>query len=239
VVSSKLLVAQDLVKKSVVVNSSVSLEVDLSRLVMPPTTLASSKWQVEWGQGKLWQKGSQLSNTYTKTGSYLITLQESDPLTRGFQNYDLIQINVVPKSSYSLPNVAVTANSSKDSSGNLHIAFSSLANTDASSLVREIQWDFGDGEESSGTEVTHIYKPFVDTMFVTVRIVDGNGIFNDTSWKLNVNGDLIRYNENYSGIAVGPVKGWYSNAWFVVVGVIAALIVPVSGLVLLRKFRVQ
>jgi PKD domain len=198
VVTSKILVAQDLVKDSVLVGNRVDMAINLSNITLPPTILASSKWRVAWDGRSPWENGETIKHVYPIPGSYFIKIQEKDQLTKDFQNYDLAQVNIVPKLQYKLPNASVSVSASRQDNGNLKVTFSAAPATDASTTIKELRWDFGDSQLASGTQVHHEYKPFVEAEYVTLRITDGNGIFNDTSWKLDQAGNLSKVNENYS-----------------------------------------
>lgn len=237
VVSSRILVAQDLVKDSVLVGSRVDLAVELGNIILPPTVLASAKWRTNWELNGPWEEGETAKHVYNKPGSYFITVQESDSLTKGFQNYDLAQINAVPKLPYDLPNADVTATSSKNEQDSLKVSFSSTVAIDESTSLKEVRWDFGDTTQATGQKAEHTYKPFSDSEFVTVRVTDGNGILNDISWKLDQDGNLSKVGKNY---IQGTAKVQSSDNLTLVIGVaIAVTLVFFSGIFFLWKLRLK
>src|SRR2546429_1066393 len=235
----KLVPAQDLAKNEILVGKSAEFKVDLDRLTLPPTVLAGSRWQWVWDHsGNESDVGSKIAHVYQKAGSHLVTLQISD-LASGnaaWQSFDTVQVNVVPKTPYTMPNVAVTEESSKDDSGNRTGSFTATAEADASTKVAGGMWDFGDGTVAKGVQVQHVYKPYLTAMFVTARVTDSNGVFNDTAWKLDGEGALTKQAVNFEGANIvekGGVPGWILIT--LVVGTLAGISVTAWKLMTISK----
>lgn len=232
VVSSKLIVAQDLGKSNVLTGKSVRFLVDVSRLALPVTVVNLSKFRWNF-EGNNFQEGADLTHVFNKTGSYIVDLQIENPVfNKSFQDYDLIQVNVTPKSQYSMPGAVVTENSSKNDDGDLIVNFNAQISADQTTKLKNVMWDFGDAQEATGEKVSHTYKTFADEQLVTVRVTDENGLFNDSSWKLDTQGNLTRIAVNYQEAAV--VRN--DNGWWLIVGSVVAAVF-VGGAVVIWKLR--
>src|SRR5581483_8073256 len=96
--SGQIVVPQDITTTNILVGTEVIFRVDLSRLTVPPTVAQASKWRWKFDlTDSNFTEGLSVTHRYEKTGSYLVTLQVKDPTSPDFIDYDLVQVNIVPK----------------------------------------------------------------------------------------------------------------------------------------------
>src|SRR5579859_5562686 len=88
-------IPQDYTGKSYMVNQQIDLFVDLNQLLVPPEIAAQTtfRWTFEEG-GQEYAFGVKQKHTYTKPGSYLISLDVKAPGETQYTLIDTVQIDV-------------------------------------------------------------------------------------------------------------------------------------------------
>ncbi len=177
---------QDLAPESYLINQTVSFELDKSRLPAPPEIIAKTKFDWDFNDGSHAQ-GLITSHQFSKIGSVIIKVYADDGTTPKPQLIESVLVNILPNSSYILPQAIISVNSkqSKDPLTDiLQFSFKNQLNFDGSksssqNSITEYFWDFGDQKSGSGSTQTHSYPSDLSQTFVVLRVKDKNGFLAD------------------------------------------------------------
>ena len=127
----------------------------------PTGTANLTDWQWDFGDG-FTSTATNPSHQYITVGDFTIVYSYTDE--NGCSDTAMKSIQVMP-----LPDVAITASADK-ACMDTPIDFSG---TSTSNIV-SWDWDFGDGQTTSGQNVSHIYSTWGD-MTITLMVTDQNG----------------------------------------------------------------
>lgn len=205
---------QDLAPDVYLVNESISFELETAKLPLPEEVVKNAKFLWDFGDGRK-AEGLTHSHTYTKKGSYFMTVHIQYTGDTGNQEPQLLQttlIHVVPDKKYTLPVAVMTVND--------QIVKDPLVDTQRLSLSQEIQfdagksrtqgkiidyfWDFGDkkSQATDSPDVTYTYneKEFqygLPIVFPLLRIKTADGFIADTYAQINnaASADVIETSE--------------------------------------------
>ncbi len=125
----------------------------------------SVRYQWYFGDGTT-GRGSQLSHVYEQAGSFRVTLTATDQHGSASVAVKTIMINTPPR-------LSVQA---KPLSGlvPLSVDFDASATVDEEGDPLKFQWDFGDGQGSAGTQVSHTFAS-AGEYTVNLLVTDGKG----------------------------------------------------------------
>jgi PKD repeat protein len=237
--SGKIVSPQDITNENFLVSTPISFEVDLSRLQVPATVVQQSRWRWKWDlRDSTYEEGSKKTHTYTKIGSYIVTLQVKDPTTPDFFDYDLVQINVVPNLGYKIPTAEIST--SLTSRGSVRdVVFTAKAAADPTTEISSYIWDFNDGAIGDGQSTLHSYDNIDVAVFPLVRVTDKNGLFSDTEIRLYSYGTTGFFGSTVptssaksSTVAAEVIPSWIE--W-----VIGGILLVALGAILLRRILNQ
>lgn len=170
-------IPQDYTGKTYLVNKPISLSIDLQQLLVPPDIAAKSTFRWTFSEGSSQHEfGTRLEHTYTKPGSYIISLEALAPGETQYVLLDTVELDVLPNAQYKLP-TALMAVETTHRQSTKPILFKSTYATDTSTKVKNIIWGFGDGTTATQQNVLHTYTNLQDysTFPVIFRITDANG----------------------------------------------------------------
>ncbi|HSW97663.1 MAG TPA: PKD domain-containing protein [Candidatus Saccharimonadales bacterium] len=190
----KINIPQDYTGKTYLVNKPIELFINLNQLLVPPDIAAQStfRWTFADSRDVAVQRlyGVKQTYTYTKPGSYILTLDVKAPGETQYTTIDTVQLDVLPNEQYKMPKASMSiATDHRQSTKPL--LFQSNFSVDPSTKVKEIIWGFGDGAIAKEKDALHTYTNLQDysTFPVIFRVTDDNGF------------------KSYAGVIVESVKG--------------------------------
>ena len=182
-----LILPQDVDPSTVLVNQPLNLVIETVNLPILPENLPNASFHWDFAD-ETTADGSTISHTYTKIGSYTITLTLSiKDVTTEPQLLDLILVHVVPSPDYVLPKASFTINGNTTSDpykNRLPFRFQNpltFTNTSVagSAKIEKYLWDFGDRTSSLQSELTHTYDSRLSYAQPLLRVTDQNGFIAD------------------------------------------------------------
>jgi hypothetical protein len=179
---------QDLGPGTYLVNKPITFALLSDNLPIQAQYLAQTTFTWDFGDGSAYGHGMQQSHTYSKMGSFTVTLRSSssDPSIPD-QLLDLVLMNVLPDASYQLPKAVVKANGKQSSNPytdilklNLHanLQLDGSASTAPAGIASTL-WDLGDQHSESQISVVHVYADILKYVLPMLRVTDKNGFFSD------------------------------------------------------------
>lgn len=163
------------------INEPISFIIDTDKLLVPPDIAHAStfRWTFDENSGEQ-QTGKNLTYTYHKAGSHLITLEVKAPGETDFLVIDTVQIDILPDKGYHLPKASMAVETDKGLVSK-PVSFTAHIQVDKTAKVKAMIWGFGDGASSKSQNVTHLYKdvPNYATYPVVFRVVDDHGFISD------------------------------------------------------------
>lgn len=184
-------IPQDYTGKTYLVNNPIDLFVDTKQLMVPPDIVARSTFRWTFAEGSTdYAYGVKLTHTYTKPGSYLLSLEVKAPEEAQYTLIDTVQLDVLPNDHYQLPKASM-AIATDHRNANKPLFFQSNYSVDPSTKLKNIIWGFGDGATSVQSDAYHTYTSLQDysTFPVIFRVTDTNGF------------------KGYAGVIVESIKG--------------------------------
>lgn len=184
-------IPQDYTGKTYLVNKPIDLFIDLNQLMVPADIAARSTFRWTFAEGNtVYAFGQKLTHTYTKPGSYLLSVDVKAPGETEYTNIDTVQLDVLPSDTYTMPKASISV-ATYQRNALKPLLFQSTFSADPSTKVKDIMWGFGDGTTSKEKSASHIYKNLQDyaTFPVIFRVTDENGF------------------KSYAGVIVESVKG--------------------------------
>lgn len=179
-------VPQDSTPQAYLINQTLNFALDTTRLPVPLDTI--QKGTLTWNFGdEATAQGLANTHTYSKIGTYLLTINLTVPGDTNQYPIQSIFLNIVPNKNYQLPKPQIKVNGQTVSSGStVLVDLSQSVKLEAdlepqNDQVIEYAWDLGDGNSSSQKSLSHNY---VNTQFKLVpilRIKDSQGFIVDTS----------------------------------------------------------
>lgn len=179
--TSSINVSQDTSPGQYLVNKPISFVIDLDKLLVPREIADKTTFRWTFSEGsKTFAYGKELSHTYTKPKSYLLSLEAKAPGETTYVLLDTVQLNIVPNASYHLPVLTFGVETDKRQSVK-PVVFDSQVTQDKTSKNATVLWDFGDGQMSKGEKVSHTFpsgQTYVSN-YVIARVTDNNGFHSD------------------------------------------------------------
>jgi len=185
---------QDQAPEHYLVHTPITFEIDRTQLLtmMVEQTIQLTKFQWDFGDGTKGGTGLKNTHTYTKEGSYILTISISyENSTDAPQLFQSVLLHVLPNNSYQLPQPVIRVNTIDATKDVIDVDFLNkmifdASGSKASSPIISYQWDFDDGEMGKGAVVSHTYS---SRFFASpiLRIKDANGFIVDTGIGLNQN----------------------------------------------------
>lgn len=137
-----------------------------------------------FGDGQVY-RGSLTSHTFTTPGNYTVTLSVVDNI--GATDRETTTITVSDPAT--VPNTGPTARISSSSTvGNapLSVQFNGTASSDSDGFIASYEWDMGNGDTSSGPEISYTYST-PGTYHPTLKVTDDGGLSDTVSTPVIVN----------------------------------------------------
>lgn len=138
-------------------------------------SITSYEWM--FGDGDT-ATGSTTNHTYTSAGTYTATLKVTDSV--GAVDYDSLSIVVPNSSGGGTPPVAVISTSTAAGEAPLTVQFDGTGSSDSDGSIVSYSWDLGDGNTSTGAQITHTYT-VSGTYHPTLTVTDNDGLINSIS----------------------------------------------------------
>lgn len=215
---------QDTGPQKYLVNQAITLEIDPSRLPAPTGAITERKFTWNFGDWTV-AEGLQNTHTYSKPGSYLLTIHVTSLENKKPQLLDSLLLNILPNTFYMLPKASISVGgwtSSDPQTDILETSFDKELTFDgtksqSSSEIVTYSWDFGDQQSAEGAKVTHRYTPDTDTVLpvLMVKNADGfiaaayvqinnkRGVQNQSGIKNSVQGSILAGTAALIGILLG------------------------------------
>lgn len=177
---------QDMPSGKYLVNSPLVFELDVARLPNAnPQNISQTTFTWNFGDGSEFS-GLKTSHTYTKMGSYILTITAFDNTTPTPQLLESALINVLPNPDYQLPKAVITVNGRQSQdplTDILQFQLGTKLHFDASLSKGQIisyWWDFGDQKSSTQKTVDHYYPGDLTQVFPVLRVKDNQGFISDS-----------------------------------------------------------
>lgn len=184
-------IPQDYTGKTYLVNQPIELFIDVNQLLVPPEIAAKSTFRWTFAEGNTnYAFGVKQMHTYTKAGSYLLSLEVKAPGETQYTLIDTVQLDVLPNEHYQIPKASI-AIATNHRNSTKPLLFQSNYSVDSSTKLKAIIWGFGDGTTSLKQDTYHTYTNLQDyaTFPVIFRVTDKNGL------------------KGYAGVIVESIKG--------------------------------
>ncbi len=185
------------------INQPLTFSLDTNLMPVSKEDLPNAQFEWDFGDGTKGE-GLQNTHTYTKMGSYIMTIRIKNaphyvPLTSADQSipFNAVLIAILPYPSYQLPQAVIQLNQQTlpdPLTNSLTFDFTkgwlfdaSVSKQGSAPLVSYF-WDFGDQTSSTEATVHHTLKPndqIVSQTFPVLRVVDANGFISDTYVTVN------------------------------------------------------
>ncbi len=187
---------QDSTPQNYLVNTPLHFELDANMLPFPDSVIAKTTFHWDFGDGTK-TDGLKATHTYTKIGSFLLTINAdyggySDPNTKPL--LQAILINIVPTQAYKLPQAVITVDNKQINDPKndiIQLADHQAVHLDATSShpgsapIVSYFWDVGDGTSKTTKAFTYDYTDDSQVyIFPMLRVKDKNGFINDTYFQL-------------------------------------------------------
>jgi len=161
-------------------------------------SIGSFSW--DFGDGTL-KQGYVVNHSYSAPGTYNITLEVDDGMDSAQKSEEIRVINRPPTANF-------TYSPQEDLTVGGNITFDASGSRDPDDNIKELRWEFGNGETAKGEVVEHTYKE-LGTYEVTLTIDDGRNT-----------------DERTMTVTVGP-GGESANGFGVIIALMSLLITSV------------
>ncbi len=211
---------QDLAPSNYLVNQSLNFEIDITKFSVAPEIVAKTKYNWDFGDGAQ-VHGLAATHTYTKIGSYILSIYADDGQTPKPQLFESVLINILPTMDYQLPKAVIKVNGQEVKNPlvdvlkfafNGKLKFDGTSSSANSSRIVYYFWDFGD-RQSSGSEVaTHSFDKVLDRgqIFPVLRVKDANGFIADAYAEIDnqnfLQSGTMTNTKNGAGVSTNPKK---------------------------------
>lgn len=186
---------QDSAPENYLINQSLAFELDSAMLPFPPDVIDKTTFSWDFGDGTK-AEGLTAKHTYTKIGSFLLTITAnyhgySDPNTKPL--LQAVLINIVPNKEYRLPKAVIEINKEVVTNPNNPIeitdrtvTFDAKSSTQGSAKIVSYFWDIGDRQSSNKSQFNHRFSDSMKNyIFPMLRVKDANGFINDAYVELD------------------------------------------------------
>ncbi|HSX40374.1 MAG TPA: PKD domain-containing protein [Candidatus Saccharimonadales bacterium] len=190
-------VPQDTTSQVFLPGDKLSMEIVTSQLTVPPDIAAKTvfRWQMYSGENFSQKTGSDqfgttATYTFSKPGSYLLTVEAKAPGSTENLIIDTVQLDVVPSTTYKLPKASVFVGADTLKSG-AAMTFVAKSSIDRAVKHTTALWDFGDNTIQKGLTLSHTFSDWNFFTYVYMRVVDDRGLVNDIGFNAQgVNGTI-------------------------------------------------
>jgi opacity protein-like surface antigen len=183
VTGSTIKLPKDVAPDNYVVNQPIDFAIDPNALQMVYGQQAVDRAKYNWDYGDGTKAtGTTNRRTYSKPGTYLLTIQADFGSGSPAQLIESVHMNIVPTLTYQMPaaNIKVNGKAADDPTrSNLEVDFKNELTFEAPPGAKEYQWDFGDGRSASGQRVSHKFKRSDVLAVPLLRVKDANGLTSD------------------------------------------------------------
>lgn len=222
-----------------VINSSIHLFVDTSQLSINPAIVDQVEFRWTFSRGTNFENqidqtvtGKEITKSFSKAGSYLVTLAAKSP-GHDYNILDTIELQIVPSKNYPLPKSAVQITSALQS-GTTTI-FTNTANAPDATFL----WDFDENKVERGKTISKVFSQSYFYAPVIARVIDKNGLISDTGIyaigdKRKISFSLINTNENPKDLVVQHIA---SPSFFYSIGGGIVVISIIGGYIFFRRKR--
>lgn len=171
------------------VGEKINFTVERNLLQVDPSAIPLSKFTWDFGD-KHTSNTLDTSHSYSKPGSYFVSLSVIDPAYNDNVELENLQLNIVNKLTDQLPKAVIKVNG-KHVSDPLKEPFVitsgqslELDATSSTGAIKSIKWDFGDGSKLETTSKVHhtfnFRSPYTYSVFPLLRVEDKNGFISDS-----------------------------------------------------------
>lgn len=234
---------QDLAPQTYLMGQRLSFEIDNVALGLPDDVFKKAQFLWDFGDGST-TKGAMAVHSYSKSGSYLLSIKVVAPNLPQPQLFQSVLIHVVPKNTYVIPQAQIKVN------GNLVNGMVDIVYADLSVPVlfesvgegKSYFWDFGDGVSSaSQRSVKHSYP--VDrfpggltVVSAVLRVQSAEGFISDTYTMIYDNSLKPSPVPTESASSSGVNKFGVMGVPYSVIGIVLAFMFAVAlGILVFRK----
>ncbi len=225
------------------VGQSLSFSLDTNLLPVDQSQLTQTTFIWDFGDGS--QKTSMnTSHTYTKIGSFTVSLKVTDPSTTEPVEIESIKVNILPNASYSLPQATVSANGKiiTDALKNPVLVGKSeqitLDGKNSKGKIKTYEWDLGDGTKlTTGEAVKHTFTftgDYAYSFFPILKVTDQNGFMSETTIQIT-NKDALGNDDQKPTKVSGSKKSSSPQNLLIYILIAGGIILVGGGLFLLRK----
>lgn len=190
-------IPEDNAPENYLVNTPIVFE--LEKQFFPLSKVDIEKAQFSWNFGDGTKtEGLTATHSYSKIGSYILTIQIHNAPSfiapfPGFA-FESVLINILPDKNYRLPKAIITVN---DKSVNDPIMeyiwfdfhekffFDASKSQAGSANLSAYFWDFGDGNTSTQSAITHTFDQSNAQLYPILHVVDANGFVSDNFVELD------------------------------------------------------
>lgn len=169
-------------KDTVEVGESLDFDGSGSNPSQSGNNIASYAW--EWGDGNN-ATGVNPSHAFNSVGIFEVTLTVTDD--QGFTGIATKQIEVVPQN---VPPVADFTFNDLSTEDSYLVDFDASLSTDADGMISSYFWDWGDGTQSTGRNLSHVYTN-PGTYTVRLTVVDNGGASNFIEKNFRINSPSV------------------------------------------------
>ncbi len=178
---------QDLAPTPYLSNQKIGFEIDTNVLPVPQEIIRKTNFSWDFGDGQK-DSGIKTEHSYSKIGTYLLTIYADDKTTPKPQLFESIPINVIPNTGYKLPSATIKVNGRESRDPLTDIIRLDFAK-DVQFTAENIQgsgqsvsyfWDFGDLKSSTDKNPKHTYATDLTQVFPLLHVKDENGFIVDS-----------------------------------------------------------
>ncbi len=233
-------IAYELGAQNYLVGQNLSFELDPALMPVDPNQIAQATFTWEFGDGSK-KTGMNVQYTYSKTGSFIISLKVSDPSTPEPVEIESIKINVLPSVGYQLPEAVVSANGKviTDALKNPVLAnpgdITTLDGTKSKGKIKTYEWDLGDGSKLvKGSQVKHNFEftgDYVYSIFPILKVTDEKGFTAETTIQISNQSS----SDQPQAKTKSQTKTKASQPWLIYLLIGGGVILVTGGLLFLRK----
>ena len=142
---------------------------------MSTGTVVSYDWV--FGDGDI-GTGNIVNHTFTSAGNYTVSLKTTDD--KGAFDQETVSVVVTSPTAINSPPTAVISSSTSVGDAPLQVQFDGTGSFDSDGTILSYKWDMGDGNSSTGPQVTYTYAS-AGTFSATLSITDNGGLIDTVS----------------------------------------------------------
>lgn len=171
---SRLGIPQDIMSKNLQTGKPSNFSVEVDKLDILPKHQQEAIFRWTWGDQTPSSMGVSQSHTYTKNGSYLVTLEMAIPNEQNFVIIDTVLVHSLPSLDYVLPKAHIKVSPPSLGIGK-PITFSYDLKKDKNASIKEIKWRLDNNEYSSEAMPSYTYTSHNSRNIIILKVTDSNG----------------------------------------------------------------